>query len=147
MIDIELRAAALEDVAALVSMEAVLFSDAWSASALASTLSSPFSVAFIAYADGLAVGYWIASLLSPEGELLRIGVHPAYRRRGIGALLMEKFLQTAKERGCTDLFLEVRADNLPAASLYRHFGFSDNGLRRGYYKNPSADALLMKRCE
>ncbi len=128
-------------------MEAILFSDAWSQAALASTLSSPLSACFIACEGGKAVGYLLASLLAPEGELLRIGVCPEYRKRGIGARLMERFLSEAKRRGCTELFLEVRADNLPAIALYRRFDFSDNGLRRGYYKNPTVDALLMKKCE
>ena len=143
----ELRSAAPEDAAELASMEAVLFSDAWSEAAVASSLSSPFSAAFIVCVDGAAAGYLLASMLAPEGELLRIGVLPAYRRMGLGARLMERFLSEAERRDCTDLFLEVRADNLPAISLYRRFGFSDNGLRRGYYKNPTADALLMKRCK
>lgn len=131
----------------LRDMEAALFSDAWSEAALVSTLSSPLTAAFLAYADGAAVGYLLASFLSPEGELFRIGVYPAHRRMGLGARLMEKLLDAAKDRACTDLFLEVRADNLAAISLYRRFGFLDNGVRRGYYKNPTADALLMKRSE
>ena len=87
----------------------------------------------------------LASLLAPEGELLRIGVHPSYRKRGFGAQLMEKFLFKAREHACTDLFLEVRADNTAAIGLYRRFGFEDSGLRRAYYKDPPADALLMRR--
>lgn len=147
MTDIELRVATVEDAARLAALEAMLFSDAWSEAALASTLASPLTAAFTAYRDGAMVGYLLSSFLAPEGELLRIGVHPAHRRCGLGACLMERFLKAAENGGCTDLFLEVRADNLPALSLYRRFGFSDNGLRRGYYKNPTADALLMKRCK
>ena len=96
---------------------------------------------------GQAVGYLLASLLAPEGELLRIGVHPLYRKRGFGTRLMDAFFCEAKERACTDLFLEVRADNTAAIGLYRRFGFEDNGLRRAYYKDPPADALLMWRSD
>ena len=75
---------------------------------------------------------------------MRIGVHPRRRREGLGGRLMARFLTEAKDRGCTDIFLEVRADNGGAIALYRRAGFLENGLRRGYYKNPAADALLMR---
>ena len=107
-------------------------------------LSSPLSYALLIEREGKTVGYLLASLLSPEGELYRIGVHPLYRRLGLGACLMERFVRDAGEKKCTDLFLEVRADNAAAIELYRRFGFSDNGIRRGYYHNPDADALLMR---
>ena len=133
------------DAADISAVEALCFSDAWSEASVRSALSSPLTAALVAYVGGVCVGYLLSSLLSPEGELLRIGVHPSYRRRGIGAMLMEGFLKEAKTRECTRLFLEVRADNEGAIALYRRFGFLDNGIRRGYYKNPTADALLMHR--
>ncbi len=126
-------------------MEELLFSDAWSETSIASSLSSPLSFARIALCEGEAVGYLLASVLAPEGELLRIGVRPEYRRKGIGGALMENFLKEAEALFCQTLFLEVRADNAPAIALYRRHGFLDCGLRKKYYKNPECDALLMKR--
>ncbi len=125
-------------------MEAVLFSDAWSESSVSGTLASPLAAAFVAECDGECIGYLLSSMLAPEGELLRIGVHPAHRRRGIGGALMRRFLNEAEGRGCKEIFLEVRADNAAAIALYRQSGFQDNGIRRGYYKNPTANALLMR---
>ena len=145
MNDLTLCAATGADAAAIASLEALLFSDAWSEASVRSALSSPFTAALVAYVGGVCVGYLLSSLLSPEGELLRIGVHPSHRRCGMGASLMEGFFAEAKKRECTQLFLEVRADNEGAIALYRRYGFLDNGIRRGYYKNPSADALLMHR--
>lgn len=124
-------------------MEALLFSDAWTEKSVRETLSSPLTVALIAECGGECIGYLLSSLLAPEGELLRIGVHPLRRRKGLGGRLMECFLKEAEKRGCSDIFLEVRADNEGAIALYRHTGFWENGLRRGYYRNPTADALLM----
>lgn len=144
MIDVTVREACAASVPELARMEAALFSDAWSEKSLASTLQSSCSFSLIATCDGAAVGYLLASLLAPEGELLRIGVHPAYRKKGIGACLMEHFLTAAKAKGCDTLFLEVRSDNLPAISLYRRFGFLDYGVRKKYYHDPQADALLMR---
>ena len=144
MIKIEIQRAAGTDAGAIAEMEALLFSDAWSEEGIASTLSSPFSLALIALMDGKAVGYLLASVLAPEGELLRIGVHPEYRRQGIGGCLMERFVMETKTLGCDVLFLEVRSQNESAISLYHRFGFSDCGLRKRYYHQPEDDALLMK---
>ncbi|MBQ8268357.1 MAG: ribosomal protein S18-alanine N-acetyltransferase [Clostridia bacterium] len=144
MTDITIRAATAADAAALAFMEAMLFSDAWSEKSVGETLSSPFTAALVAECGGECIGYLLSSLLAPEGELLRIGVHPRRRREGLGGRLMARFLTEAKDRGCTDIFLEVRADNGGAIALYRRAGFLENGLRRGYYKNPAADALLMR---
>ena len=145
MTDITIRAATAADASALAEAEVLLFSDAWSEKSLGQTLASPFGVALAAVFDGAVVGYLLASLLAPEGELLRIGVYPSHRKRGIGGRLMEAFLSEATARGCDTLFLEVRADNASAVSLYRRFGFSDCGLRKRYYRDPVADALLMRR--
>jgi ribosomal-protein-alanine N-acetyltransferase len=39
--------------------------------------------------------------------------------------------------------LEVRAGNLAALTLYRRFGFVEVGRRKGYYRDPAEDAVLM----
>ena len=41
------------------------------------------------------------------------------------------------------LFLEVRAGNRPALSLYKKLGFTETGQRRSYYRNPIDDAVIM----
>jgi ribosomal-protein-alanine N-acetyltransferase len=145
LIDLLIRAAEGADAFAIAEMEALLFSDAWSEGSVASSISSPLSLAFVAVCEGKAVGYLLASALAPEGELLRIGVCPEYRKRGIGGALMERFLLKSESLLCDTLFLEVRADNAPAISLYRRYGFFDCGVRKKYYKNPECDALLMKK--
>ena len=144
MADLMIRSAMAADVPALARMEALLFSDAWSEASVASALSSSFSLALVAEMDGETVGYLLASVLAPEGELLRIGVLPEYRKNGIGGRLMETFMQEAGALGCDTLFLEVRAKNESAISLYRRCGFLDCGLRKKYYHQPEDDALLMK---
>lgn len=43
------------------------------------------------------------------------------------------------------LWLEVRASNLAAISLYRQAGFAQVGRRTDYYTNPTEDALQMSK--
>ena len=68
-----------------------------------------------------------------EEELLLIAVHPDHRRRGVGAALLQRFIEDATARGRTALFLEMREGN-PADALYRRFGFEPIGRRRNYYR-------------
>ena len=47
--------------------------------------------------------------------------------------------------GATTLLLEVRPSNAKALAMYRHFGFAQIGVRRGYYPAASGreDALVL----
>jgi ribosomal-protein-alanine N-acetyltransferase len=65
--------------------------------------------------------------------------------QGIGSALLQALLAEAAGRGCAEIFLEVRVDNPRAQQLYRRHGFTDAGLRRGYYQPSGTDALVMRR--
>jgi ribosomal-protein-alanine N-acetyltransferase len=41
------------------------------------------------------------------------------------------------------VFLEVRASNKPALSLYCSVGFALHSLRKGYYRDPDEDAYVL----
>lgn len=80
-----------------------------------------------------ATGFVLSRQALDEEELLLIAVRPQFRGRGAGQELLNNFIVEARERGTTKIFLEMRCGN-PAEHLYRNFGFSQVGLRRGYYR-------------
>ena len=43
-----------------------------------------------------------------------------------------------------EVFLEVRESNEPALALYQGQGFRIAGTRRGYYRSPEEDALVLR---
>ncbi|MFQ5408579.1 MAG: ribosomal protein S18-alanine N-acetyltransferase [Anaerolineales bacterium] len=86
------------------------------------------------------VGYW---LVLDEAHISTIAVRPAYRRRGIGAALLQVMLRDAARRGAVEATLEVRMSNDHAQGLYRKYGFEPVGARRAYYRDNGEDALLM----
>jgi ribosomal protein S18 acetylase RimI-like enzyme len=65
-----------------------------------------------------------------HGGRLGLGVHPDYRRRGVGSQLLEAALRKADEIGLERVELEVFATNTTAVQLYERYGFVQEGLRR-----------------
>ncbi len=80
-----------------------------------------------------------------QSDVLTIAVRPACWGRGIGSALLAALLDAARERGCAEVFLEVRADNPRAHGLYLRRGFEDLGIRRGYYQPSGTDAIVMRK--
>ena len=78
-----------------------------------------------------------------KGELMRIAVLPEYRGHGYSRMLMDRMVRSAHENEAPDLTLEVRAGNEPAIGLYKSYGFVEEAVRKGYYHNPTEDALIM----
>ncbi|MDQ0893195.1 GNAT family N-acetyltransferase [Agromyces ramosus] len=95
--------------------------------------------------DPSLLGY--AGLLAPkggeQGDVQTIAVAPAARGLGLGRGLMHALITEARRRGIAQLFLEVRADNAIARSLYRSLGFEEIGVRPRYYRH-GIDAVLMR---
>jgi ribosomal-protein-alanine N-acetyltransferase len=78
-----------------------------------------------------------------ETHIATLATHPDYRRQGIGERLMMAGLLSARNEGATRAFLEVRAGNMAARSLYAKYGFMEVGVRPRYYKDNNEDATLM----
>jgi ribosomal-protein-alanine N-acetyltransferase len=78
-----------------------------------------------------------------DGHVTTIAVDPPWHRSGIGARLLLQLTRDAIQRGATALTLEVRVGNEAAQSLYRTFGYSPAGVRKGYYVETGEDALFM----
>jgi ribosomal-protein-alanine N-acetyltransferase len=76
------------------------------------------------------------------GHVLNIAIDPRYRRRGLGAALLQRGLEYLTRLGAEEIELEVRVDNAAAIALYRRFGFSIKERLRNYYSNGD-DAFLM----
>jgi ribosomal-protein-alanine N-acetyltransferase len=85
-------------------------------------------------------GLW---LMVDEGHITTFGVHPDWRRQGVGARLLLRLADIALELGAARMTLEVRVGNLAAQELYRRFGFTIAGTRVRYYTDDGEDAFVM----
>jgi len=94
------------------------------------------------------VGFSLSRTVADESELLLIAVLPGEQRGGVGTLLLEDFVDRARDKGGSRVHLEVRDGN-PAIGMYRSAGFSPVGRRRNYYHATSGkryDAITLA-CE
>jgi ribosomal-protein-alanine N-acetyltransferase len=99
-------------------------------------------------ASGPVMAGYAGMMFIPGGthaDVLTIAVRQAYWGRGIGSALLSALLTAARERGCAEVFLEVRADNPRAHGLYLRRGFEELGVRRGYYQPSGTDAIVMRK--
>lgn len=141
-----LRPASLADVPAIARLELRAFSDAWTEAQLVDSLSQSGALGLVAQEeDDILVGHLIGRTVVDEGEILTLAVAPERRRRGIAARLLTEALATMAGRGVGRVWLEVRASNDAAQALYQEHGFTPAGRRRGYYREPVEDALVLRR--
>ncbi|MHB1596132.1 MAG: ribosomal protein S18-alanine N-acetyltransferase [Streptosporangiaceae bacterium] len=135
------------DLDQVVGLERAAFGEeSWSRQMLEGELDQqPASRYYlVAEEDGRIAGYGGLLGAGRQGDIVTLGVAPTDWGRGIGSALLTALLGEARRRGYTEVFLEVRTDNDRAQRLYRRFGFTDVGLRRGYYQPSGADALVMR---
>lgn len=88
-------------------------------------------------------GYIVARIGAGELHINNVAVREIYRRRGIGRSLLDCILQEGKRLGVGCAFLELRAGNRAALTLYEKCGFRVTARRERYYSDPLEDALVM----
>ena len=94
--------------------------------------------------DAGLVGYVCVGAVGDQAEILILGVNPDHRKQGIAFSLLSEVRDVLKARGIRNLFLEVRQLNEAAAALYRKAGFTETGLRKGYYADTGENARLLR---
>jgi ribosomal-protein-alanine N-acetyltransferase len=93
---------------------------------------------------GFAVGKVIGSGVEMVAELESVVVDLSARRSGVGRALCGAVIAWCRERGAPAVELEVRAGSAGAIALYAGLGFVVGGRRRGYYREPVEDAVMMR---
>lgn len=93
--------------------------------------------------SGTVAGYIVARLNAGELHINNVAVREEYRQQGIGAELLRRIIAEGRQSGASGAFLEVRAGNSAAQTLYKKCGLRTIGRRRNYYSEPNEDALVM----
>jgi ribosomal-protein-alanine N-acetyltransferase len=132
-----------DDIEEIARLERLCFSDPWAKENFREELRRRVSVPLVVKSGQTIIGYMCLWHIEDQMEIANFAVSPDFRERGVGRKMMEKVLWEAKERGCTNLILSVRESNLSAIRLYTSDGFVEVRRRRGYYREPSEDAIIM----
>jgi [ribosomal protein S18]-alanine N-acetyltransferase len=93
---------------------------------------------------GFAVGKMVGVGPGSVAELESVAVRAEARRIGVAMALCAAVVAWCRELGAGTLELEVREGNEAAIGLYSGLGFVVVGRRRGYYREPVEDAVLMR---
>lgn len=132
-----------QDLGRVAELERVCFTESWSENLLRSGLDNRLDACLVYEEAGTVLGYCVLRILADEGEIQRIAVDPVFRRQGIARKLMDSMAALARMKGVREVALEVREGNLGARKLYESYGFRQEAVRRGYYHNPTEDAIIM----
>lgn len=128
---------------ALAELERLCFAEPWTRAGLAAELSSGTAVFLVAERGGETAGYAGMHCVCGECYVDNIAVFPRFRRGGVGRALTGALIARARERDALFFSLEVRPSNTAAVALYRSLGLREAGRRRGFYRSPPEDALIM----
>ena len=140
---IETRKITKNDLDDLAEIERLCFAEPWSKQSLELLLKDG-NFALCALFDGRVAAYVGVIAALPDADISNVASHPDFRRKGLAdALLCHLKLEAAK-RFIDSIYLEVRRSNTPAQMLYQKQGFAVIGERKGFYKNPKEDAILMR---
>jgi len=82
-------------------------------------------------------------IICDEAHITNIAIAPAFRRQGLGRMLLEGLVALARAKQACRMTLEARVSNTAAVRLYEQMDFVSAGIRPGYYSDNNEDALIM----
>ena len=145
---IRIRELTQEDLAAIISIQNKTLQAAhWTQADYANLAGDPTGLILVAELDTTTppkiVGFVAFHCIIDEAELRNMAVDPAHQRQGVGRALLAEGRRRLLERSVRQIYLEVRASNIPAQRLYHSAGFGLRCRRKDYYNDPREDALVL----
>jgi [ribosomal protein S18]-alanine N-acetyltransferase len=143
---VSIRRAESTDVPAMAAIESGAFSNPWHPHTFRSLVTRDGAMVLVAEdpEDGV-VGYAVSWWVLDEAELANLAVREDHRGCGVGSALLDRLLDEIRALEVDRVFLEVRISNERAHGLYLKRGFTQIGVRKGYYQNPREDARILVR--
>lgn len=145
MEEVTIRQMLIEDLNDIMEIERLSFSTCWTEASFLHELQENKNVTryLSAVCSQKVVGYAGLWKIIDEGHITNIAVHPQYRKKGIGEMLLKELIAKSESEGVLRFTLEVRTSNKPAIALYKKMGFVTEGVRKGYYSDNNEDAEIM----
>ncbi len=126
------------DLSAVVQIEQTAQASPWARLSFEESLTKGDLCRVIELYDQI-VAYHISSMVVDELHILNVVCAPKHRGLGFGHAMMHDIIGYAEQQDLTKIFLEVRASNEVAQSLYEKWGFRQIAHRKAYYRALSKD--------
>ncbi len=151
--DYTIRRCTREDLRNVISINMVSLPEHYSDFFFEDILRSSPESFLVAEKDELLVGYIMCRVeygfssfkrfsLTRKGHIVSLAILELHRRKGLGETLVKRAIERLKYKGCSEVYLEVRASNTEAVNLYRKLQFNIMSTMEGYYRD-NAKAYLM----
>ena len=135
-----IRAAKADDVSAITDLLVRTIGGTQNDDQVRTWISDPDRVVLV---DPEIRGVILGLCMGSEAEITDVAVSTRFRRAGLGRALVRAFIDVVQRRASESVFLEVRASNIAALSLYDGEGFASVGRRPRYYGD-GEDALVLR---
>ncbi len=134
------------DVEEIMAVERLAYEFPWTIGNMRDCLKSGYCC-WVYSQDKRIIGYAVMSVAVGEANILNLCIHPDMQGQGLGRKLMDQMLMLARQQQADTVFLELRASNRAASTLYDAVGFNEMGVRQNYYpaKKGREDAILMAK--
>ena len=135
------------DIDAVFKIEIAQSSSPWKREYFVDEISNDLSYFFVSenYITNEIIGFIIFWIIEDISELHSVAIADNYKRCGHGLSLIKHMFEFIKKKQIKEIFLEVRASNIPAINLYKKLEFKEINRRQNYYKSPSEDALVFRK--
>lgn len=143
MAKVEIHRADETCISEIFELERLCFASPWPPEVLYEDICISKHHYFVIKENDKIVGYAGMWLILDEAHINNICVHPDYRCRGYGKMLVHHLIKEAYRNDADSITLEVRISNDTAISLYKSYGFEIEGIRKGYYQDNHEDAIIM----
>lgn len=134
----------MPDLSAVIQIEKESFDHPWSQEEFLACLRSRNCIGMVALCDSKVVGFMIYELVNKRVHLISVAVTTAFRRRGIGRMMMDKLKNKLSAQYRTQVSLEVRETNLAAQLFFRSCQFQATSVLRDFYEQTQEDAYQMQ---
>lgn len=141
--EINIRPMRERDIPEIGNIERLCFPSPWTSQLFALELKREgFAYYWIIELKDKVVGYAGYWKIQDEAHIVTFAIHPLYRGRGLGKILLDYILKDIQNRGIKKVTLEVRESNKVAQRLYEKFGFKKIAIRPRYYQDKNEDAFI-----
>jgi ribosomal-protein-alanine N-acetyltransferase len=92
-----------------------------------------YAITLVALEDDIIAGFIIGFASGGTGFIYTLDVHPDYRRKGIGLMLISALEEMLRAVRAKRIRLEAALNNPAALALYRKAGYREREMLRNYY--------------